>query len=256
MNCKKCGQERIEIFYHDRTKPLGKCVCRDCGEKWFIEKHNLISFIEKHNLQWKSNNSPATSSETPLAEVFGFQVPISDYYLHRGHAWAVLEDSGQVRVGMDDFSQKVLGAADDLKLPTIGKIYYQDHICMAMIKKKQKAFFMAPVDGTVAEINPKVVENPSLIHDDPYGEGWLLKVEPINLQRNLENLYSGEANAAWIDQEAHRLLNLMETDIGVTVPDGGTFIDDVYSNYPQLGWRRLVQTFLLTILSKDWKKRT
>ena len=157
---------------------------------------------------------------------------------------------------MDDFSQKVLGPADDMKLPTVGMIYYQDHVCMAMIKKGQKAFFLAPVDGTIAEVNAKVREKPSLIHDDPYGEGWLLKVEPTNLQRNLDNLSYGEANADWIYQEAHRLLNLMETDIGVTVPDGGTFIDDIYSNYPQLGWRRLVQTFFLTILSKDWKKRT
>ena len=50
MNCKKCGQERIEIFYHDRTKPHGKCICRNCGETWFIEKHNL--FKEE---QMKSN---------------------------------------------------------------------------------------------------------------------------------------------------------------------------------------------------------
>jgi hypothetical protein len=38
-------------------------------------------------------------------------------------------------------------------------------------------------------------------------------------------------------------MNLVETEVGVTVPDGGTFIDDVYSHYPQLGWRRLVQEF-------------
>ena len=63
-------------------------------------------------------------------------------------------------------------------------------------------------------------------------------------------------NADWIYQESHRLMNLMETEVGVTVPDGGTFIDDVYSHYPQLGWRRLVQEFLLTSLTKDWKKRS
>jgi glycine cleavage system H protein len=76
---------------------------------------------------------------------------------------------------MDDFSQKVLGPADELKVPAVGMVYYQDHICMALLKQGQKASFLAPVDGAIAEVNPKVRENPSLIHDDPYGEGWLLR---------------------------------------------------------------------------------
>ena len=56
---------------------------------------------------------------------------------------------------------------------------------MALLKQGQKASFLAPVDGAIAAVNPKVRENPSLIHDDPYGEGWLFRVMPTNLQRNL-----------------------------------------------------------------------
>jgi glycine cleavage system H lipoate-binding protein len=250
MNCKKCGPWYVEIFYHDRTKPHGKCVCRKCGETWFVEEHNLFKERQMKN---QENKAP---SGVQLVDVFGFQVPTSDYYLHHGHTWVAPEDSGLVRVGIDDFSQKVLGQADELKVPKVGKLYYQDHICMSMIKQGQKASFLAPVDGAVTEVNSKVREKPSLIHDDPYGEGWLFKVMPTNLQRNLDNLFYGENSANWIYEESHRLINLMETEVGVTVPDGGTFIDDVYSHYPQLGWRRLVQEFILTSLTKEWKKRS
>lgn len=251
MNCKKCGHWRIEIFYHDRTKPHGKCVCRQCGEVWFIEEHNLFKQGAAAGDRQHREQSPGVQ----MAEVFGFQVPVSDYFLHRGHAWAVPEDTGLVRVGLDDFSQKVLGTAEDLKLPAVGMVYYQDHISMALLREGRKASFLAPVDGAIAAVNPKVRENPGLIHDDPYGEGWLFKVRPINLPRNLDNLFSGEANAAWIHQESHRLMSLMETEIGVTVPDGGTFINDVYGHYPELGWRPLVQKFFLTSLSREWQKR-
>jgi glycine cleavage system H lipoate-binding protein len=251
MKCKKCGHWRIEIFYHERTKPHGKCVCRACGETWFIEKHNLFKEAQMKNNQTNRTQIPGVR----MAEVFGFQVPTSDYYLHRGHAWAVLEDTGLVKVGMDDFSQKVLGPAEEVKMPPVGGVYYQDHICLALFRQGKKASYLAPVDGAIAAVNPQVLDNPRLIHDDPYGEGWLYKVEPTNLRRNLDNLFSGEGNVEWIFQESHRLMNFMETEVGVTVPDGGSFVDDVFGHYPQLGWRPLVQGFFLTTLSRGWQKR-
>jgi glycine cleavage system H lipoate-binding protein len=197
--------------------------------------------------------APAALSK--MVEVFGFKVPTSTYYLHRGHTWAVLEDNGQVRVGMDDFSQKILGPAEEIEFPQVGRVYYQDHVCLALLRQGHKAKILAPVDGVIEEINGKVQKQPSLVHNDPYGDGWLFMVKPTNLSRNLDSLYSGEINAAWIDQESHRLLGLMDTTVGATLPDGGAIIDDVYGHFPQMGWRRLVQEFLLKDLTKNWKKR-
>jgi len=190
------------------------------------------------------------NNSTNMVKVFGFEVPTESYYLHRSHAWALLENDGQVRVGLDDFSQKILGPADDLKLPEVGKVYYQDHLCLALFREGRKASFEAPVDGEIETINPKVRQKPSLIHDDPYGEGWLFLVKPVNLQRNLDNLFSGEANSTWINEESHRLLDLMDSTVGVTLPDGGEIIDDVYGHYPGIGWRPLVQEFFLQNLTQ------
>ncbi|MHB8070209.1 MAG: glycine cleavage system protein H [Desulfobaccales bacterium] len=201
------------------------------------------------------NGSRATSLRPEITEVFGFQVPTSIYYLHRGHTWAVVEDSGQVRVGLDAFSQKILGPADAVKLPEISNMYYQDHVCMALIREGHKAAVEAPLDGSIEAVNPKVRQRPGLIHEDPYGEGWLFKVKPTNLQQNLDNLFYGESNVTWIEQESQRLLFIMDTTVGATLPSGGAVLNDVYGHYPQLGWRRLVKEFLLTSLTRDWKKR-
>jgi glycine cleavage system H lipoate-binding protein len=199
----------------------------------------------------KENNLP----DSRFKDIFGFSVPTETYYIHRGHAWAKIEDNGQVRVGLDDFSQKIFGPADQIELPEVGNVYYQNHVCLALVRQGHKAKFLAPVDGLVEEINPKVRQQPRLIHDDPYNEGWLFLAKPINLKYNLANLHYGADNAAWIDQESHRLLQLMDTEIGVTLPSGGDIIDDVYGNFPQLGWRRLVREFLLQDLTKTWMKR-
>lgn len=126
---------------------------------------------------------------------------------------------------------------------------------MAVVKKGNKASFEAPVDGMITEVNPKVRAKPRLLHDDPYGEGWLFKVKPTNLQHNLANLFSGEKNPVWIEKESCRLLNLMDTTAGATLPSGGGIIDDVYGHYPQMGWRRLVKEFFLTNVTRNWKIR-
>ncbi len=206
-------------------------------------------------------------SHTKMAEIFGFRVPTEIFYLHRGHSWVVVERPDQVRVGLDDFSQKILGPADGVKFPEVGKVYYQDHIFLSLLRQGSKASFVAPVDGRVIAVNEEVRQKPSLIHDDPYGKGWIALMEPINLQQNLYNLVSGEATAQWIDEETHRLLEMMGTKVGFTLQDGGTIVDDVYGHFPDLGWRKLVQGFFLRSLTApssrrgfegwdNWDKRT
>lgn len=247
LDCKNCGAMVghwlvVEVpGPKSESNPHYKCVCRQCGNTWLVNHHPL--------------SAEAQGAEPETAETFGVQMPPDDYYLHQGHAWAALESTGEVRVGLDDFSQKILGPADQLKLPAVGTVLYQDHICMAVVKKDNKASFEAPVDGMITEVNPKVRENPRLPHDDPYGKGWLFKVKPTNLQHNLANLSFGVKNTAWIGKEACRLLNLMDTAVGVTLPSGGDLIGDVYGHYPQLGWRRLVKEFFLTNVTRNWKKR-
>ena len=70
---------------------------------------------------WKSNSIFSWLPEKPrVHEVFGIQVPTSNF-LHRGHTWVALENAGRVRLGLDDFSQKVLGPATKINLPKIGQ---------------------------------------------------------------------------------------------------------------------------------------
>lgn len=186
------------------------------------------------------------ASERPkMQEVFGIQVPTSNF-LHRGHTWVALENAGRVRIGLDHFSQKVLGPPARISLPDPGEKMQADKAALTLTRQRQQAAVLAPLDGVIEMVNPKVREQPALVHDDPYGEGWLLVVSPTNLKPNLEKMLFGQCNVAWIESETHRLLGMLEAGAGVTLPSGGALIDDVFGHYPQLGWARLVQEFLHT----------
>ncbi|MGA9755302.1 MAG: hydrogenase iron-sulfur subunit [Desulfobaccales bacterium] len=178
-----------------------------------------------------------------LQEVFGFKVPTSSY-LHRGHTWVSLEQGGRVRIGLDDFSQKLLGRADAIRLPEIGQEIRREEVALTLTRRGNQAAVLAPLDGIVEAVNPKVLKRAGLAHDDPYGDGWLMVIASTNLQPDLENLALGEDNLAWIEDESNRLVAMLEPSVGATLQSGGTIIDDVYGHYPKLGWELLVKEFL------------
>jgi glycine cleavage system H lipoate-binding protein len=178
-----------------------------------------------------------------VQEVFGIKVPTSNF-LHRGHTWVALENAGRVRIGLDDFSQKVLGPPDKIKLPQRGAEIQTDKAALTLCRKGNKARVLAPLTGNIEAVNPLVRKNPRLLHDDPYGAGWLFVVSPSKLKTDLERMLFGQCNISWIEHESHRLLGMLESAAGVTLPSGGSIIDDVFGAYPELGWERLTQEFL------------
>ena len=131
-----------------------------------------------------------------------------------------------------------------IRLPIIGQEIRRDKVGMALARQGANAGVLAPVVGIIEEVNQKVLKRPGLTHDDPYGEGWMIRVAPTNLKPDLEKLISGEGATAWIEEETARLLDMLDPAVGATLQAGGSLIDDVYGQCPELGWDRLVKEFL------------
>jgi glycine cleavage system H lipoate-binding protein len=178
-------------------------------------------------------------------EVFGIQVPTSNF-LHLGHTWVALETADRVRLGLDDFSQKLLGPVTRIEFPKIGQKIRANEPFMTLGRQRKKAEVLAPLDGTIEAINPKVLGKTQIAHDDPYGEGWLVTAAPTNLKGDLQEMLFGQCNIAWTESEIIKLLGMLQGAPGASLPSGGSIIDDVYGNYPNLGWKRLVHEFLHT----------
>ena len=178
-----------------------------------------------------------------IHEIFGIQVPTSNF-LHRGHTWVALENAERVRIGLDDFSQKVLGLPTKIRLPKTGQQININKPFLSLSRQKKKAEFLAPISGVIEAVNPIVDKKLEVIHNDPYGEGWLFLVTPSNLKGDLGEMLFGQCNIAWTESEIIKLLGMLELSPGIILPTGGALIDDVYGNYPQLGWERLVHEFL------------
>ena len=150
-----------------------------------------------------------------------------------------------MRVGIDDFAARLFGPADEFELPAIGANVTLGSLSSLFKRGDQKAELMNPISGVVVARNPKVIERGAEAVDAPYGQGWLLLLEPAKLQRDLNMLISGNAIAPWLEQESQRLSDLLTADTGQRLAaTGGRVLPDVYGAVPGLDWDQLVQEFL------------
>jgi glycine cleavage system H lipoate-binding protein len=180
-----------------------------------------------------------------MQQVKGFDVPMG-YYFHNGHAWARIESGGYIRVGLDDFALKVLGEADALDLPLIGKELDQSKAGWGLKRKDNLADVLSPVNGVIMEVNSKVRENPKLANNEPYGDGWLFMVRTPDVKGTMKSLMVDQDSLSWINTEVSQLETMIEEVAGPLAADGGYLADDIYGNLPDLGWKNLTQKFLRT----------
>ena len=91
------------------------------------------------------------------------------------HEWA-LEKDGVVTVGITDHAQTQLGDITYVELPEVGSEYEKGDDFGEIESNKSVSQLFAPVSGEIVEINEDLDDNPEVINDDPYGEGWLVRI--------------------------------------------------------------------------------
>ena len=166
-----------------------------------------------------------------------------DCYVHTGHSWLSLERGGRVKIGVDDFTLKVLGNPENLKIPRRGTLLHQGRAGWLFARGEHEANILAPVTGKIFDVNAGVLEQPQILSEDPYEKGWLIIVEPAAFANDLKRLLSGQQRLRWMERETERLLRLLGEDYERLAATGGEIISDLFGHFPEIGWDRLVKTF-------------
>ena len=137
------------------------------------------------------------------AEVRGYRLPALFY--HPRHAWARIEDGPTVRIGLDDFGQRLLGRIYSVALPPQGARLRRGDTGLRATHQEGEANIVSPVSGIVRGVNTLLPQCPSLLNRDPYGGGWALLLEPSDLEECLKGLLYGTSAAAWLRDEVDTL---------------------------------------------------
>ena len=109
----------------------------------------------------------------------------------RDHEWIRLEGE-TAYVGITDFAQHELGDIVFVDIDTVDETLKADETFGTIEAVKTSSDLLMPVAGTVVEFNEALADAPETVNNDPYGEGWIIKVQVANVA-DLEGLLSAEA---------------------------------------------------------------
>jgi len=178
-----------------------------------------------------------------MENVRGFRLK-SDYYYHPKHLWVAPSsgEEGEARIGIDDFSAKLIGRIDRISAPAAGVPVKENSVCFLLHSGQRTVRMVSPANGVVKAVNPRVAADPSIINDDPYSEGWLFSIRPKG--DAVSGLYHESVARKWFESEVERLQRVFSTDLGITATDGGEALTDISIRLNDAQWGKIVSQFL------------
>lgn len=173
-----------------------------------------------------------------------FRVP-EPLLLHPGHAWANLVN-GTALVGVSEFAHKLVGPIQAIRLPAVGASLGQGEKAWSLVVDGKTVDMLSPLDGKVVAVNEKVLASPAALKADPYGEGWLLKVEPVRPEANLKQLLGFDAARRHVEEAWNELRARLSPELGTVMQDGGTPVDGLAQGIDPAGWVVIARKHFLT----------
>lgn len=97
------------------------------------------------------------------------------------HEWVKMTDGNIAIVGITDFAQSELGDIVFVEIETVGQTFSANEIFGTVEAVKTVSDLFLPIGGKILEVNPALQNAPELVNNDPYGEGWMIKMEVSNV---------------------------------------------------------------------------
>ena len=115
------------------------------------------------------------------------------------HEWVRLEDTGELTVGITDHAKDLLGDLVFAELPEVGQRFSAQEQCMLLESVKAASDIYMPVSGEISAVNTNLEDEPELINQDSFGEGWLFKLQADNAS-DVDALLSADDYEASLDE--------------------------------------------------------
>jgi len=126
----------------------------------------------------------------------------ADLKYTKNHEWVKLDADGNVLMGITDHAQDLLGDMVYVEPPEVGNEVEAEDVCAVVESVKAASDVYSPVSGEIIEANETLADTPELVNNDPYGEGWIMRLKPAD-SLEVEHLMDADAYTAHVASEDH-----------------------------------------------------
>ena len=184
-------------------KPFTEDELVDFVNKSLIRRQDRIERLIKPQVHL------ITPSIGPTESKHEINVP-AGVFISPSHTWISLGLNGIVRVGLDDFAQKILGPVEAIELPRKGQKVEKGKTLFTIKKGENRLSLPSPVTGTVLTVNSDLSDHMEYLQMKPYELGWICMVEPISLPQDLQALTIGADAVSWFKKEVDKFRTEMD----------------------------------------------
>lgn len=164
-------------------------------------------------------------------------------YFDKTHTWAFMEQTGTVKVGIDDFLLHMTGPLSRVRMKKAGDRIRKGEEILSVIQNGKQLNLYSPVTGIIRERNAGLENDASILNSSPYSDGWVYRIEPENWQRENQLLFMADRHRQFIAGEIARikdmLTGLFNTDhvrYAVVLQDGGSLHEGALSDMGPEVW--------------------
>ncbi|MDZ7290250.1 MAG: response regulator [candidate division KSB1 bacterium] len=149
-----------------------------------------------------------SSGELPSEQVYNVPAGV---FVSPEHTWLSIELNGAVKIGIDDFAQKIIGQIDEIVPPPKGKNVKRGDPLFSIKQNSRTLTFPSPVSGKVTSINTDCVEHVEILNVKLYEVCWICCIEPTNLSQELRRLRIGADALSWYQDEFDRFQDTLRS---------------------------------------------
>lgn len=195
----------------------------------------------------KPDRAPETITESDLNLPDGV-------FFDKTHTWVFMEKDGTVKVGVDDFLQRITGPYTRIKMKNPGERLKKNEALITLIQDGKQLNVYAPISGKIMDINEQLFDEPSMINASPYTDGWIYMIKPSNYLREIQFLRMSEKYREWLKNEIARLKDFLALSANmkglqmsqVSYQDGGEIVNHVLHEFGPEVWEDFQKKFIET----------
>ena len=174
-------------------------------------------------------------------------------FFSKQHTWTHLSESGEAKVGVDDFLPHVWGNVDISWKQEAGNTIKKGDLLTEIVREDKHLKVYSPISGQILDQNHFLQENPEALHEDPYESGWFYKIKPSGWVEETRAYMLAEKATDWASNEIDRFKEFlsqraMKTEARepsmVLLQDGGEVRDHILDDLPTQVWEEFQQEFL------------